>query len=367
MLKHSVVSLFAGCGGLDLGFKQAGFDIIWANEIDKDAVRTYSKFVDTKIYEGDIVKLQNKIPKADIVIGGPPCQSFSLVGNRIKNDPRGQLVFSYLEIVEHIKPKVFLMENVPGLCASYFNNEKLHIYLVNQFSKLGYKMYFLRLNAIDFCVPQLRKRIFILGHKLKNNFSILSGREYIKEILCFKKQTMPVNCKDALGDLPSPAKNDGQEAVYPKKNISEYAKLMRRNSSNKISLHFTPTMSEKDKLFVKYIPQGGNYQDIPDEISTKRIMNFKKTGGRTTTYGRLHPDKPAYTLNTYFNRPNVGANYHYLEDRLITPREGLRLQSFSDDFIPEYSSQRSLYKQIGNAVPPLMARAMAESIKGLFK
>jgi DNA (cytosine-5)-methyltransferase 1 len=362
-----VSSLFSGCGGLDLGFKQAGFKIIWANEIDKDAASTYSKFIDNNIIVEDIIKVINKIPKTDILIGGPPCQSFSLVGKRIDDDPRGKLVFAYLEAVAKVKPKVFLMENVPGLCASYFNNERLHIYLFKQLSKLGYEVDFLKLNSADFCVPQLRKRVFLIGQTLKANFRLFDGEEFTKKVLGFKRQTLPVKCKEALDDLPDPVTDSGQKLPYPNKKPSEYAQLMRERGKKDVTLHFVPTMSVKDKLFIKHIPPGGNYQNIPDEISTKRIMNFKLTGGRTTTYGRLHPDKPAYTLNTYFNRPNVGANYHYAQERLITPREGLRLQSFPDDFIPVYSSQRSLYKQIGNAVPPLMARGIAESIKVLFK
>jgi len=363
----TISSLFSGCGGLDLGFKQAGFKLIWANEIDEDAASTYSRFVDSNIVVGDIVKLLNKIPKADVIIGGPPCQSFSLVGKRIYDDPRSQLVFSYFEAIAKIKPKAFVIENVPGLCASYFNGERLHIYLSKKLSKLGYKVHLLRLNAADFCVPQLRKRVFLIGHKLKTAFYLSSGSEFVTKIIKFKKQSLPVKCKDALDDLPNPTASDKKGVPYPRKKVSEYAQLMRLRASKDVFLHFIPTMSSKDKLFVKYIPPGGNYKNIPDEISTKRIMNFKRTGGRTTTYGRLHPDRPAYTLNTYFNRPNVGTNYHFVQDRLITPREGLRLQSFTDEFIPTYNSQRSLYKQIGNAVPPLMARGIAESIKRLFK
>lgn len=107
------------------------------------------------------------------------------------------------------------------------------------------------------------------------------------------------------------------------------------------------------------VKPGGNYMDVPDAIATKRIMNFKKTGGRTTTYGRLHSDKASYTLNTYFSRPNVGCNIHFSEDRLITIREGLRLQSFPDDFVVYSSSKSGAYKQVGNAVPPLLAKALA--------
>jgi DNA (cytosine-5)-methyltransferase 1 len=174
---------------------------------------------------------------------------------------------------------------------------------------------------------------------------------------------LPISVKDALDDLPSPsAKGDNKPIEYSKKKLTWYSKLMRKNN-NKVELHSMPTMSEKDREWVKHIPPGGNYEDIPDKLSTKRILKFKETGGRTTCYGRLHPDKPAYTINTYFNRPNVGANYHYSEERLITVREALRLQSFPDFFTPYFSSQRSLHKQIGNAVPPLLAQELALAIK----
>ncbi len=361
MKSPKVVSLFAGCGGLDLGFKQAGFNIIWANEIDSDAAATYKQFVGDHIIVQDIAEIINKIPKADIVIGGPPCQSFSLVGRRIQEDPRGKLVFSFLEVVKKIRPKVFVMENVPGLMASYFNAEKLHVYLYKQFQKLGYTVELLKLDATDFCVPQKRKRVLMIGHNLiGKNFSLLKSEDFRKKILGENKI---VTSKEALNDLPKASVDKNVILPYKQLHLSRYAKLMREGSNGKLSLHFVPTMSEKDKEFIKHIPPGGNYLDIPDDVSTGRIMSFKKTGGRTTTYGRLHPDKPSYTINTYFNRPNVGTNYHYSETRLITPREGLRLQSFPDSFTPLYKSQRSLYKQIGNAVPPLMARAVAESIK----
>ena len=142
---------------------------------------------------------------------------------------------------------------------------------------------------------------------------------------------------------------------------------MRKHNNKTISFQNMPTMSDKDKAFIKHIPPGGNYTHIPDNISTQRIMNFKKTGGRTTTYGRLHPDKPAYTINTYFNRPNVGANYHHSEERLITVREAMRLQSFPDDFEPVFSNQRSLHMQIGNAVPPVLGWVLGEAIKSAIK
>lgn len=367
-MKYSVVSLFSGCGGLDLGFKNAGFELIWANEIDNDSAKTYKKFIHKNIIIGDILENISLVPKSDIVIGGPPCQSFSLLGKRLNDDPRVKLVFTFLEIITKLKPKVFLMENVPGICSSIYNNMRLHEHLINEFSKLGYIVDILKLNAVDFYVPQRRKRIFLLGsRRLNKKFKLISSEEYSRKILGFKNQKKPVSCIDALGDLPSLSNQKDVLLEYKSSILSEYAKKMREKSNGKVSLHFVPIMSERDKLFVHYIAPGGNYKDIPDEISTRRIMTFKKTGGRTTTYGRLHPDKPAYTINTYFNRPNVGANYHYSEERLIAPREGLRLQSFPDYFTPVFSSQRSLYRQIGNAVPPLLAQVLAESIKQMLK
>jgi DNA (cytosine-5)-methyltransferase 1 len=122
-------------------------------------------------------------------------------------------------------------------------------------------------------------------------------------------------------------------------------------------------MSDTDRVLVAHIPPGGNYMDISDEVSPGRVMKFKQTGGRTTTYGRLHPDKPAYTINTYFRRPNVGCNFHYSEPRLITPREAMRFQSFPDHIEVAFGSQDERNALIGNAVPPLLARAIAHSLR----
>ena len=325
---------------------------------------TYSKFIDAHIIVGDISTLINEIPKAELIIGGPPCQSFSLVGKRTDDDSRGKFIFTFLKIISKIKPLAFVMENVPGLCSSKIENERLHNYLSKQFIKLGYKTDLFLLNALDFYVPQNRKRLFLIGNRLNKNVQIMKGIDFVEKILKIKPVKFPVSCKDALNDLPIPTKDKNKIFFYnPRNEVSPYVRIMLQDCNQELCLHFISTMSERDELFVKHIPPGGNYKNIPDDISTKRIMRFKSTGGRTTTYGRLHPERPAYTINTYFNRPNVGANYHYSQDRLITPREGLRLQSFPDYFTPVYKSQRSLYRQIGNAVPPLMAYGIAESLK----
>ncbi len=367
----SVASLFVGCGGLDLGFKDAGFNLVWANDIDKDSCETYKKFIHTEIYHGDINKYISTIPKADILIGGPPCQSFSLVGKRIEDDPRSALPLSFAEAVKAIMPKAFLMENVPGLASSKVNGRRLPLILSELFSDLGYKTYLIKIKSVDYFVPQKRERLILFGfvkESIKNDFQMISPKRFSKIIFGKELASKFISSYEALEDLGTPLgnltrRNEYLDINYSKPPFSEFSILMREKNETGLNLHFIPTMSDRDKEFVKHISPGGNYMDIPDHIATTRILKFKETGGRTTTYGRLDPKKPSYTVNTYFNRPNVGSNYHYFEDRLITPREALRLQSFPDYFTPIFSSQRSLFRQIGNAVPPLMARAIAESIK----
>jgi DNA (cytosine-5)-methyltransferase 1 len=368
-LMVSVTGLFVGCGGLDLGFKNAGYDLAWANDIELDACATYRQNVHSEVISGDIWELMDEVPKTDVIIGGPPCQAFSLVGKRAEDDPRAKLVFAYAKIIEKNKPKAFVMENVPGLAASKVNGKRLTTELAEQFYRLGYHVEILKLKAVDFFVPQKRQRVVLIGYKppkKTSSLSFLNNKEFL-DALGAINMAQPVSAKEALDDLPKPLEQKSFDPLrYRRKAESGYSQLMRLNSGYFVSCQIMPTMSEKDRAFVKHIPPGGNYTNIPDEISTTRILKFKESGGRTTTYGRLHPDNPAYTINTYFNRPNVGANYHYSEERLITPREALRLQSFSDDFEPFFKSQRSLHMQIGNAVPPLMAQGIAEALKGVL-
>ena len=172
-MSMKVVSLFSGGGGLDLGFKECGFDIIWANDMDKEAVSTYKENIGNHIVLGDITKIKEEsIPQADVLIGGPPCQSFSLVGKRDEKDPRGELVWHYIRILKHVNPNYFIFENVVGLKSAKTKDGKSVIdELIHTFKDIGYSVKWEVINAADFGIPQRRKRIIIVGYKNGFNFS----------------------------------------------------------------------------------------------------------------------------------------------------------------------------------------------------
>lgn len=336
-----VVSLFSGGGGLDMGFKRAGYKLLWAIDNNKDAVASYRENVDKNIILGDITKLDpSTLPQADVVIGGPPCQSFSLAGKRHCDDARGRLVWSYLDIIKSLAPKAFLFENVTGLLSARDSEGRLILEnLIKEFTSLGYNVSWKKVNAADYGVPQLRKRVIVVGIK---------GEKF---------------------EFPETTHNeDGSEGKLPYETVSEaIGDLPPAGNDNNISEHAWPTMSKLDQYICKHVRPGGNYMDIPDDVPSVRIKRLKRDGGHTTCYGRMLPDKPSYTINTYFNRPNVGCNIHYKYDRLITLREAMRLQTFPDSYHFVSTSEQGKRLIVGNAVPPRLAYVLAKQLKKYLK
>lgn len=357
----TVSSFFSGIGGLDLGFEWAGASVNWAIDISPIAAETYPINFDKSLVRADIKELDtSQIPECDIIIGGPPCQSFSLVGLRRPDDERGKLVFRFLEIIRTKKPAGFVIENVPGLAAARINEERLTLYLARELEALGYFVTVMKLNAAHYLVPQLRKRVFIVGSRV-SPVAIPDPDEFAKSVSGQSWAECEIGSWAALRDLGEVV-GKGELTTYSRPAASQFAALMREGNAE-FSLHEMPRMSATDSTLIKFIPPGGNYMDVPDEYSTPRIMNFKRTGGRTTTYGRLHPLRPAYTINTYFRRPNVGANFHPVEERLISVREAMRLQSIPDRFsIANRGPQDERNALVGNAVPPLLAHAVAREL-----
>lgn len=358
----NVVSLFSGGGGLDLGFLTEGYKIIWAIDNNKNAVDTYRLNIGDHIVCADISQINtSKIPHADVVIGGPPCQSFSMAGNRNVEDERGQLVWEYIHIIEQIKPKAFVFENVTGLLSAInLHGEKIIELLKAAFSEIGYTIEQKIMNAADYGVPQRRKRVIIVGlQNLKFKFPKPTHSENGNGLKRY------VTVEEALGDLPEAIADKNGLVTYKIQAQNEFQRFVRRNVP--VTEHFIPHMSELDKYIIQNVKPGGNYMDIPKDVDSSRIKRLQRDGGHTTCYGRLDPNKPSYTINTYFDRPNVGCNIHYKENRLITVREALRLQSFPDDYKIVSTSKRGRNLIVGNALPPMLASVIARELKKFIK
>ena len=370
---YKIIDLFCGAGGLSLGFEQAGFEVLAGFEIELKFLETYKNSHPNTIgFNEDLNKVnvknllsENDIDpdEIDVVIGGPPCQGFSTVGNRMIDDPRNNLVRIYANIVEQIKPKMFLMENVSGL-ASMKNGvgDLIKDELINIFNEIGYNVVSKVLLAADYGVPQLRKRIFFVGINKEYEFdfkfptpthfnknSLLSFNEELKQYL---------TVKDALSDLPK-IECGGSSEEYASHALNDYQEYCRKNSK-KLYNHKAPNHSDLVIERIKNIPQGGNHSDLPEELKLKR--------GYSNIYGKLDENKPADTITGNCGCASAPGRFcHPICNRVMTVREACRLQSFPD-IIEFEGSNSQKYKQVGNAVPPLLAKAIATEIKNsLFK
>jgi len=347
--QYNVIDLFCGCGGLSHGFEQAGYKILVG--IDNDA-RSIECFLlnhkTSKAICGDITKLTYtrdikplfKNKKIDILIGGPPCQGMSLSGPRKFNDPRNKLYLSYIRLVKEIKPKAFVIENVPGLVRLFKGAIKDSI--IEEFSRIGYAVKYEILCSSDYGVPQSRKRVFLIGVKGSiNNF------EYPKPL------NKTVTCEMALSDLPPLIEELGSEtANYETAPQNEYQALMRKNSTT-VKNHVAADHSARVKEIISLVPDGSNYKSLPEEYRNSRNFNVAWT--------RFRSDKPAPTVDTGHRH-----HFHYKYNRVPTVRECARIQSFPDDFI-FVGNKTEQFRQVGNAVPPLMAKSIAEVLLDYLK
>ena len=339
----NVIDLFSGAGGLSYGFESAGFNVLLGIDNDKKALETFefnhkgAKSICgdiTKItYEGDIKPLIGD-KSIDVIIGGPPCQGMSLSGPRKFDDPRNKLYLSYIRLVEEIKPKAFVIENVPGLVGLFGGQIKDSI--IEKFKLMGYNIQYKILCAADYGVPQNRKRVVFVGMK-KGEFHYPTPFEE------------KVTCSMALDDLPPLEDELGEDnASYATEPRNEYQKLMRINSTS-VRNHIAAAHSDKVKKIISLVPDGGNYKDLPEEYINSRNFHVAWT--------RFASNKPAPTIDTGHRH-----HFHYKYNRVPTVRECARLQSFPDDFI-FLGNKTQQFRQVGNAVPPLMAQAIAETLK----
>ena len=346
-MNNKIIDLFCGCGGLSLGFEMAGFESALAVDLWKDAIVTYNHNRKNKVgicedihnlTDGYLESL-NKDGEIIGVIGGPPCQGYSTVGTRDINDPRNHLYMQYCRVVEKVRPKFFVLENVKGLTTLMNGMFRDDIY--NRFSSLGYTVVYKVINAAHYGVPQNRQRVFFVGIR-GDEFQFPEANELDL-----------ITCSDALSDLPPLGDFDGDwlEHDYLFAPQNGYQAMMR-SGSHKILNHQITKHSDQTKQIISMIPDGGKIKDLPREYWDIRKYN--------KAFERMSSQRPSNTVDTGHRN-----YFHYSENRIPTARENARLQSFPDTF--EFIGTRtSQYKQIGNAVPPLLAYAIANAIKQML-
>lgn len=356
-MTRMAIDLFAGCGGFSLGFSQAGFNVHTAVEIDPDIAETYRNNHGNAHVIVDDVRNVDIFQKgdSDIIIGGPPCQGFSMAGARIRagfvDDPRNYLFRRYVEIVSIVRPQVFVMENVKGLCT--FRNGAVLEEIRDRFSALAYHVYPRMVNAQDFGIPQKRERLLIIGtaHPIENVDELWAQTR--TELLAEDAHYFNNVCvMDAIGNLPPAAWNGPVPNPPPQTHY-------QRSLATADSVLHGHTRSRHSALAVDRMRRVGNGQDA--SALDEQINSIY--GG---AYGRLCWDKPAPTITTRFDTPAAGRFTHPDENRTLTPREAARIQSFPDDYI-FYGKRTSVCRQIGNAVPPKIAYFMARLVQKILQ
>lgn len=370
----TVISLFSGAGGCSLGFKQAGYSILYANDKDPAAVETYkNNFPDAVCEQEDIDKLDFKAiltkvglksGELDVLIGGPPCQGFSTAGTKFWDDPRNHLLKSYVKALKIINPKWFLMENVEGLLTS---NKGNYIYEASKaFIELGYDIRIEKVYSQEYGIPQRRKRVIIVGNRIGHEFKmpeptlIVSGQIF---------RNSDVTLQHAIQSLPNATSVKNKSlAIDTREPIDAFDSLLR-NSSSFVTDHYAPTINGIQLKRISALKPGQTMKDLPEELqhesfkkrANRRVadgMPSEKRGGAPSGIKRLHSNEPCLTITGAATRELI----HPTEDRPLTLREAARIQTFPDSFNFIGNNSQKI-QQIGNAIPPMLARILAEHIK----
>jgi len=358
-----LIDLFSGCGGFTLGFTQLHtsdgtqiFEPVWANDFDADSVASYNANFGNHCIHGDIVDLIEEgveIPDADVVIGGPPCQGYSLLNKDKEGDPRKQLWRPFMEVVDRVQASVFVMENVPQLLGSAEHDD-----IKSEARELGFEVESAELLAADFGVPQTRTRAFVIGSRVgdpsnhfppeRTHFNPGDSQTTIDDTT--EEDLKHWNTvRDAIGDLPPPLGTEVRDEPGP------------------FDLHFSRSPTPKSiRRYITVQEEGANRYDLQERAPEITPACWKrKTSGGTDIFGRLWWDRPAFTIRVEFFKPEKGRSLHPDQHRAITHREAARFQSFPDwfEFI---GSKTSIASQIGNAVPPRLGAHIGKSVAGIL-
>lgn len=343
----NVIDLFCGCGGLSLGFIKAGYNVILGIDNDSAALKTFkanhngSEVCNMDLSKNSFVKEIRKIVDnraVDVIIAGPPCQGFSLTGPRNFDDKRNVLYLAVIAAVKEIKPKAFLIENVPGLATLYSGQVKDEI--IRRLKTAGYNVTADVLCAADHGVPQMRKRVFFVGLEKRLGHFEFPLKTHSPDNY--------VTCADAISDLPSRENEQGEEEDdYESPPLTSYQRELRSNC-RKLYNHIATNHTEIVKNVIKLVPEGGDYRNLPKGVGEHRKFNEAWT--------RYHSNRPSYTIDTGHRN-----HFHYKYNRVPTIRENARLQAFPDSFI-FCGTKTQQNRQVGNAVPPLLGYHLAKKL-----
>lgn len=393
--EYNFIDLFAGCGGLSEGFYKQGFKALTHVEIDHFACETLKTRMshygyndaEESVLEIDITSKNviTKISKVvgnrdvDLIIGGPPCQSFSTLGRAkdgdgMINDPRNYLFESYIKVLDKFKPKVFVFENVTGLLSAKINGELIVTKILKELGK-NYKLISkpnsMVLNSADYGVPQIRKRVIIIGVRKDIDISPEQIYDGIKKTHCdiSEKKTSKlksyVTVKEAIGELPKLKQGEGEKSIsFNPKDENEFLTYIRPNSKYELFDHISRTHNDLDVK--RYVAMSKNKWDFSELLENSPELNHPKARVFNNSYVVQQWDMPSKTIIAHLYKDgNQFIHPDYKQGRTLTPREAARLQSFPDNFVFE-GSKTQQFKQIGNAVPPLFAEAIAKSIKQIL-
>lgn len=351
MRRYNIMDLFSGVGGLSYGFSEIPqFNIIAANEIEKDISIAYKlNHPDVEMLNCDINELIEetlntalKGQKVDIIVGGPPCQSYSTLGKR-KMDDRANLFMQYKRILKILQPKAFVFENVVGILSMDKGN--LFKQVQAEFEDLGYSLKYKILDAVDFGVPQHRERVILVGFKGENNF-IYPDPTHGDGLKPY------VTLKDAIGDLPE-LKSGEKKDYYSGDVTNEFLEFIRKDATELVEEHSAPKNGEHLIKIMQALKDGQSKNDLPEDIRPK--------SGYGNTYAKLWWNKPSTTITRNFACPSSSRCIHPRDSRAMSIREGARLQSFPDNY-KFYGSDSMKRLEIGNAVPPLLSVAIAKQM-----
>ena len=351
-MTYKIIDLFAGVGGLSYPFHQDDdFEVVAANEILQEPAMAYSlNHPETKMYNTDIADFSVRqvyedigIKNIDIVLGGPPCQSYSTVGKRDLSDPRAGLFREYCRILKESSAKIFIFENVRGMLS--IKKGALFQEMLSLFEGLGYAVQYQIMNAAEYGVPQIRERVIIVGTKNGISFSFPETTHGLD-----KKPFLTI--ADAVSDLPF-IKTDEKSETYETPPQNDFQKQMRKNGDSLLHDHSAPKNNERLVKIMELLPDGGTPKDLPEKL--------RPTSGFGNTYCRLWWDRPGTTITRNLGTPSSSRCIHPKAPRPLTTREGARLQSFPDNF-KFYGSRGKKNLQVGEAVPPMLSKVLLDSV-----